>query len=390
MRILILLFVLSFSSFTYSAPDRNVTFNFQRIEISDALQLLADYKQQNIVLSPEIQGEITMKLDNVPWDDAFDYVMGVANLISFSDKDTILVTRPSIDYNQSPEAPPEHPISIFKLSNALPTEVASIFHLYPSESLLPSDDLSYIVAHLPQNRVDELSSLITALDVERSQILIEARIVEVNRDYVEALGVNWGENSIVSGGWSASGSSLLTAPSASQVALGFISSRLVLDTRLSAMESEGKGNIVSSPKVFVFDRRSARIAKGFEIPYQETQAEGVVTTSFKEASLSLDVFPKVSGSNILLDIKLHKDEPDFSKSVSSQPPISTSSFSSSVRLQSGQTIAIGGVFSSSQSNSTKRVPFFSRIPVLGKLFRSRQTNKLDSELFLFLTATLAE
>lgn len=375
----------------FASPDDNVTFDFQKIDITEALQLLADYKQQNLVISPDISGQITMKLKNVPWSEAFEYVITAGNLDSFSDDKVLFVTSKENTalFSQAQEVV-QYPISVYPLINILPTEVASIFHLYPDEALLASDSMSYIVAHLPPARVSELTNLITALDVQRSQIIIEARIVEVNRDYVDSLGVNWGDSSVQSGGFTASGSSITHALASSNLGLGFVSSKLILDARLSAMETEGKGNIVSSPKVFVFDRKPARIAKGFEIPYQENQADGVVTTSFKEASLSLDVLPVVSGRNIMIDLKLSKDEPDFSKVISGAPPISTSSFSSSVRLLSGQTVALGGVFSQSSSNSSRKVPFMSRIPFLGKAFKSRQSKKLDSELFLFITATLAE
>ena len=382
-------FLLFFVSFSY-ASDRSVTFDFQRIEISQALQLLSDYSDQNLVVSPDIQGEITMKLNNVPWSQAFDYVKTVADLQSFGDDGVILVTKRPISFNQAPDAPQQHPATLYKLDHVLPSRVADLFTLYPDEYLLASDDLSYIAANLPAKRLPLLASLITALDVKSSQVLIEAKIVEVNRDFIDSLGVNWSPSSVAVGNFDVSGSSVLSSVYSPAVSLGFVSSRAFLEAQLSAMESKGKGSIVSSPKIFVFDRHNARVSKGFEIPYQEIQSDGVVTTSFKDASLSLDVFPKVQGQNILVDVKLHKDEPDFSRVLSGQPPISTSSFSSSVRLISGQTVAIGGVVSSSTSNSMRRVPLLSKIPFLGRAFQFRSKSKIDSELFLFLTVTLAD
>lgn len=392
-RFLFVVLGLLLSLNTALATER-VTFNFQKIAIPEALQLLADYKKQNLVVSPEVSGNITMKLENVTWSNAFDYVKRVAGLESFSDENIILITKKDSSLNTleylKPEKPPQYPAEIVMLSNVLPSQVASLFHLYPSEYLLPSDDMSYLVAHLPPVRVRELKSLVAALDVHRPQILIEAKIVEVNRDFVQSLGVNWGDSSLSSGGWTASGASTLGAIAASHIGLGFVSSRAVLNARLSAMESEGQGSVVSSPKVFVFDRKPARISKGFEIPYQELQGDGVVTTSFKEASLALDVLPIVSGRDILLDVKLSKDEPDFARSVDGQPPINTSSFSSSVRLMSGQTVAIGGVLSETVSDMQRRVPGLSRVPFLRKIFKSKELKNMDSELFLFITATLAE
>lgn len=385
MRYFILIFVFSFSAFS---ADRNVTFDFQSISIRDSLQLLAEYKNQNIVIAPDVSGDITMKLNNVSWDDAFDYVMTIGRLDAYFEDDIIFVSGIGSDYlsNQNNESS-SYPLTLFKLNNVFPDVISNMFHLYDGEFIIPSTDTSSIAAYLPLNRVDELRYLIDTLDVSSSQMLIEARIVEVNRDFVQSLGVNWGFESL-GDGFNYSAFYAGDVGGIAGVGLGFVGSRFLLDAKLSAMESQGKGAIVSSPKVFVFDRKTAKISKGFEVPYQELQGDGVVTTSFKSASLSLEVTPVVNGHNIMLDINLTKDEPDFSRAVAGQPPINTSSFTSSVSLKSGDTIALGGVFTDSVSNVSDGVPVLSSVPLLGRLFRSDTDKNMKSELLLFLTATM--
>lgn len=394
-KTIILIFILSFPVSANS--NRNVTFDFQSISLPDALQLLADYKGQNIIVAPDVRGDITLKLKDVSWSTAFDYVMSVGRLDAEFVNDEIFIknigsdysiSKPIINNQSSSDGSLIYPMQLFKLNNILPSVIADLFHLYPDEVLTPSNDTSSLIAHLSSSRFVELSNLIDSLDVVKPQLLIEAKIVEVNRDYSDSLGVNWDLSS--SGSISFNGSSLFGAPAAAGVGLGFIGSKFALDASLNLMESKGKGAVMSSPKVFVFDRKTAVISKGFEVPYQETQGDGVITTSFKSADLSLSVTPVVNGSNVMLDINLNKNEPDFSKVVSGQPPITTTSFSSSVRLFSGDTVALGGVFSRSSSNSSSGVPVLSSIPFLGALFRGSQSKDLDSELLLFITATLVD
>lgn len=368
--------------------SNNVTFDFNKIEVPQALQLLSDYKKQNIVISPDVSGFISMKLTDVTWDEALDYVLQAADLQSSSSGDVIIVKPKNTDSDRAEIV--TYPATYIQLKHVLPSDIVKVFHLYPDEFLLPSDDLSMLTAHLSSNRLKELNKLVSSLDVYRAQILIEARIVEVNRDYLSSLGVNWTNTAIDFGRLTIAGSSVLSAPSPVALGLGYVSSSFSLDSRLNAMETDGKGTIVSSPKIFVFDRKKARISKGFQIPYQELQGDGVVTTSFKDASLALDVLPRISGGYIVVDLDLSKDEPDFSKNSTGQPAISTSSFTSSVRLSSGETVAIGGVFSDANSDSSNRVPVLSKIPLIGKAFSYRSKKKTNSELFLFLTATLVE
>lgn len=380
-----------FFVFSVHSDDNRVDFDFNSISVRDALQLLADYKRQNIVLSSQVNGDISLKLKNVSWSQAFDYVVTVAHLDVVFDGDTILVSSLNEDHTfttQPPnlDLPPLYPVNYYKLQNVSPSLIIDSFHLYDDEILLASDDAALLTAYLPSDRLADLELLIKTLDYERPQILIESRIVEVNRDYSKSIGVDWSADR--SGSFNASAGSSVSPAAANFLSLGYLSDSLSLDAKLSLMESSGNGFIVSSPKVFVFDRTPARISKGVEVPYQELQGDGVVTTSFKSASLSLDVLPKLSDDFLLLDINLTKDEPDFSKVVSGQPPITTASFTSSVRLLSGQTVALGGVFSKNTSQTYNSVPFLSSVPLLGSLFKGDSSRTADTELILFITATL--
>ncbi|MEK2609543.1 hypothetical protein WLF18_10575 [Pseudomonas shirazensis] len=174
------------------------------------------------------------------------------------------------------------------------------------------------------------------------------------------------------------------------VLFGITSRSFNLDAELNAMEQAGRGRVISSPRVFTTDRHQAKIIKGSQVPYQQSAGDGATSVSFKEAALSLDVTPLVNDTGVLLDVILSKDEPDYSKAMNGVPPISTTSLTSRVFSGFGQTVALGGVYSDTDTVVVRSVPFLGQIPGLKWLFSSSSTVKTETELVLFLTPRLVD
>lgn len=283
---------------------------------------------------------------------------------------------------------------IFNVAHILASEAVKGFPLVHSsnshEVILPNDYSSVIVARLSPLRLDDFASYLSAVDRPRPQVMIEARIVEVDRSYAKQIGVNW-SGSVKAGNFTGSSVSTFVDTSAFPVTagLGFLSNSTVLDLELAAMEKGGHGKIISQPRVVAFDKQSARVVKGSQVPYQQSAGDGATSASFKEAALSLDVTPYIEEGGVVLDIKLAKDEPDFANAISGVPPIKTVSLTSRVRAEMGATVALGGVYSNSESVQEHRVPGLASIPYLGRIFRYSSRSSSMSELMLFIIAYVA-
>lgn len=388
-----------------TAPQQ-LTFDFQTIQVSSALQLLADYRGLNLVLDENIRGSLSMRMKDVSWDEAIEYVTSLKGLLYTVEGNFLRVSaypRPGDSYSANAYAPGQEQkihtgasfavnsfdISILKVHNILASDAIKAFPLDPGETLSFEDSSSIIVARMSKARLAQLKTLIAAVDYSRKQVMIEARIVEVDRSYSKNLGVEWG-GSIGSGAGTVVGSVPLGLSSAAVAGVGIVSRAVSLDATLSAMEQLGKGRVISSPRVYTSDRHQAKIVKGSQVPYQQSAGEGSTSISFKEAALSLDVTPLVNEKGVLLDVILSKNEPDYSNAMNGVPPIKTTSLTSRVFSGFGQTVALGGVYSDVESTVTKSVPFFGKIPGFKWLFTSKSTVSTSTELVLFLTPRLVE
>jgi type IV pilus assembly protein PilQ len=247
--------------------------------------------------------------------------------------------------------------------------------------------------------------------------MIEARIVEANVGFDKALGVRWGGNIRMGDRFSLFGKDGETGvddsvedastagfqgqterpfnspfvdmgllSSTSGIGIGFITNNTILDLQLSAMESTGNGEIISQPKVVTSDKETAKILKGSEIPYQEASSSGATTTAFAEAVLSLEVTPQITPDNqVIMEVIVTKDEPDFTNEVNGVPTIRKNEVNAKILVGDGETIVIGGVFSSESQQGQEKVPFLGDLPVLGRVFRRDITSETKSELLIFLT-----
>jgi type IV pilus assembly protein PilQ len=411
--------------FAYSGEK--LSLNFQDIDVRSVLQLIADFTDLNLVASDTVQGNITLRLQNVPWDQALDLVLKTKGLDKRKVGNVLLVApADEIAARERQELESQKQIAelaplrreLIQVNYAKAADIAKLFQSVTSGdpsaagadergSITVDDRTNSIIAYQTQDKLDELRRIVTQLDIPVRQVMIEARIVEANVDYDKALGVNWrgasiGDNNFVVGGGGAGrpaagqagNVNLANAPfvdlgatgATSSIGIGFITDNTILDLELSAMEKTGNGEIVSQPKVVTSDKETAKILKGSEIPYQEASSSGATSTSFKEAALSLEVTPQITPDNrIIMEVKVTKDAPDFANALNGVPPINKNEVNAKVLVSDGETIVIGGVFSNTQTKAVDKVPFLGDLPFLGRMFRRDVVQDKKSELLVFLT-----
>ncbi|MGB4073708.1 type IV pilus secretin PilQ [Pseudomonas sp.] len=425
-------------SFAYTGEK--LSLNFQDIDVRSVLQLIADFTDLNLVASDTVDGNITLRLQNVPWDQALDLVLKtkgldkrkVGNVLMVAPADEI-AARERQEMEAQKQVSELAPLrkDVIQLNYAKASDIAKIYEDNDAKGVLKDDmrgsvifddRTNTLIVTLTQDRIDELRRIVTQLDVAVRQVMIEARIVEAGVDYDKALGVRWGGALQTGDGkWNSFGKSgnigikekegfncgpfagnctLPVNPAGSPVpfvdlgvlnstagiGIGFITDNAILDLQLSAMEKTGNGEVISQPKVVTSDKETAKILKGTEIPYQEASSSGATTTSFKEAALSLEVTPQITPDNrVIMEVKVSKDSPDFSRVLNGVPPINKNEVNAKVLVSDGETIVLGGVFSNTQIKSVDKVPFLGDLPYLGRIFRRDLVQDSKSELLIFLT-----
>jgi len=389
--------LLVFLSFPALSDDARMNFDFDSIPSKTALQLIADFSRLNLIGADDIDGTITMRMKSVTWQKALEFVAKTKNLHYEIDDDVLYVSHDP-KYFEGLDSPlplkrDDNKNTIFNVKHMLASEAIAGFPIFSKdfnqESLAANDASGVVLARLSPSRLEELAMYLHAVDFPRSQVMIEARIVEVDRSFSKQLGVNWA-GTIKAGNFVGKTAGTFVDAGALPLTggVGFVSSSAMLDLELAAMEKGGYGKVISRPNVFARDKQQARIVKGTEVPYQQTAGQGATSTSFKEAALSLDVTPFIDDTGVRLDIKLAKDEPDFSNALNGVPPIKTVSLSSNVRVKLGDTVALGGVYSTIETTQEHRVPGLASIPFLGRIFCYETQSTSTAELILFITPTL--
>jgi type IV pilus assembly protein PilQ len=416
----------------FAYTGEKLSLNFQDIDVRSVLQLIADFTDLNLVASDTVRGNITLRLQNVPWDQALDLVLKTKGLDQRKVGNVLLVApADEIAARERQELESRRQIAelaplrreLIQVNYAKAADMAQLFQSVTSAegtsddrgSITVDDRTNSIIAYQTQERLDELRRIVAQLDIPVRQVMIEARIVEANVDYEKQLGVNWrgarvGDNNFVVGGRGGARPAapgygqnpgvqnplpslgnfvdLDAAGASSGFGIGFITDNTILDLELSAMEASGNGEVVSQPKVVTSDKETAKILKGSEVPYQEASSSGATSTSFKEAALSLEVTPQITPDNrIIIEVKVTKDAPDFSQAAQTGgvPSIAKNEVNAKVLVSDGETIVIGGVFSNTQSRSVDKVPFLGDLPYLGRLFRRDLVQDQKEELLIFLT-----
>jgi type IV pilus assembly protein PilQ len=432
-----------------------LSLNFQNIQVRAVLQLLADFTGLNLVASDTVRGSITLRLKNVPWDQALDIILQSKGL-SMRRNGNVIMVAPTQEIaaqeklemqadNEIRELAPLHS-EFIQINYAKASDLAKILKAKDNKML---SDRGHVTVDPRTNtllvedtaaKLEDIRQMIAKLDVPVRQVMIESRVVIANNDFARDIGVQFGVNGSVGreghtealvGGSTAkstapegglipgtanintgpfmqsavtglpynssienpsgSGSQALMvnlpavgATSGMTMLLGKVGSYLV-QLELTAMQQEGRGEIISSPRVITSDQHKAVIKMGSQIPYSTVSQNGT-NTQFKDAVLELDVTPHITpDSRIIMDLSVKKDEPNYAQSINGEPPINTNSVTTSVLVNNGETVVLGGVYERTKSFNKKQVPWLGDLPVLGNLFKEKSNKDNNSELLIFVT-----
>jgi type IV pilus assembly protein PilQ len=406
-------------------------------DIHSVFRLISHVSKLNIVSGDDVQGRVTVRLENVPWDQAFAAILQAkglgsqrfGNIVRIAPIDTIKAEQQSaLEAKRAILELEELQTYVVPLNYATAKDLTKQIEAVLSDrgSIEVDERTNQVIVQDREKHIAQVRELVRQLDKQNPQVMIEARIVEASSSYVKGLGIQWGSavdasantgyatgalfpNTVgVSGGlvsgamtgdpvfYSADNDTPLLVDLASPageygaiaMALGSIPGLVNLDARLGAMESEGWGKVVSSPRIVTMDNQNATIKQGAQIPYLATSAGGA-NVKMVEAALSIDVTPHItSDGRIFLKIEMKNNRPDFSQTVLGQPALQIKEAKTGAIVDDGDTTVIGGVYAFDSSESSAKIPFFSKIPLLGYLFKNKGVNVSRNELLVFVTPHL--
>ena len=418
---------LSRSTVQYSGEE--LSLNFQDIEVRSVLQLLADFTDLNIVVSDSVSGKLTLRLKNVPWDQALDIILRTKGLDKRASGNVVMVAPAAEIANQeaaereaAQKAIELEPLrtEFVQVNYAKATEVAAILKsdtggvLSERGNVTIDDRTNTILVSDTVGVLGKVRALVTRLDIPVRQVLIESRIVIATDDFNREIGVrfgvsrdttnNDGEGGVVSGSASATQTLLdngtpgldrfnVNLPAINQAgSLGLAFAKLpfgtLLELELSAMQAEGRGEVISSPRVITANQREAYIEQGVEIPYLEAASSGAASISFRKAVLGLRVKPQITpDERIIMDLTVNKDSVGevFGTGDSRIPSIDTREVNTQVLVANGETVVLGGIYEQTLIQRRDQVPFFGDLPLLGKLFQYNANEDDKTELLVFVT-----
>ena len=430
---------------------QRLSLNFQDIETRSVLQLLAETSGKNIVVSDTVQGNVTLRLRNVPWDQALDIVMTTKGLDMRQNGNVIMVApaeeiaaRETADLEAQLAIQELEPVysEFLQVNYAKAADLAGLITGGGGGSMLSErgsigvdDRTNTLWVQDTAERLQDIRRLVRALDIPIKQVLIESRIVVVNDNFSRDLGVRLGVT-----GFNESGGDLIVASgtgtgtdtminsalanladpangtvypidvpllndrynvnvpiadAAGRFSLAVLQSDYLVDLELTALEAEGRGEIVSTPRVITANQKEASIKQGVEIPYQQSASSGATTIQFKEAVLELTVTPQITpDNNIIMDLRVSKDNVGEIISTGglggTVPSIDTRSVETQVLVADGQTVVLGGIYETERRETINKVPFLGDIPFAGALFRSKQKTDNKAELLIFVTPRILE
>src|SRR5450631_1853749 len=414
-----------------------LTLNFQDIDVRSVLQLLADTSGQNIVVSDSVTGNLTLRLQNVPWDQALDIVLRTKGLDKRR-QDNVIIIGPTEElasrekaelaaHKEVQELSPTH-TEFMQVNYAKVSDLAKLIKgagakdsmLSARGSLSVDERTNTLLVQDTTDKLADIRRLVQTLDVPVKQVLIEARIVIVSDTFERDLGARFGvssashlngagsllavtgngagANQIITGGVGSLPATTLNnryqvnTPSSNtngSIGISLLGGSYIVDLELSAAQNEGKSETISSPRVITANQKQATIMQGVEIPYQESASSGATTTQFKDAVLSLKVTPLITPDNrVILDLDVADDsvgQQVTSATGGTVPSIDTREIITQVLVNDGQTVVLGGILDTTKSKSANKVPFLGDIPILGNLFKTTTNINNKSELLIFIT-----
>ncbi len=416
-----------------------LSLNFQDIEIRSVLQLIADFTDLNLVASDTVAGRITLRLKNVPWDQALEIIMKTKGLDKRLVGNVLMIApaaelqaREQLELESRQQMSELAPLrtEFIEVKYASAGEIFSLFENSGSEegggegvisargSVIVDERTNSIIITETTDRINEFREVLDRLDVPVRQVLIEARIVTATSSFGETLGVRWGAlgYGTHNGGDTVShfGGSLTTLQeikdslggdalsyspednlivdlpatgNASSFAFGLMGDDYLLDMELSALETEGRGEVIARPKVITADKQEASIASGDQIPYQEASSSGATATQFVDAVLGLNVTPRITPDDrIIMDLEVNQDS--IGAVFNGVPSIRTNSIQTQVLVNNGETIVLGGVFQTVVSEGVSKTPILGDLPWIGTLFKQTTRSDDKQELLIFITPRL--
>ncbi len=420
-----------------------LSLNFQNIDVRSVLQVIADFTNFNIITSDSVQGNLTLRLKDVPWDQALDIILQArgldmrknGNVIWIAPRDE-LAAREKLDLEARAQIGDLEPLRTesFQINYHKAKAVAEFLKskdqtvLSKRGSVVPDERSNKLFVNDIPSRLEEMRRLIAEIDVEVRQVLIEAQIVEATDTFSRNLCVRLGfggktggllgttsggvpvyRNTFGSGNLSSTGyqaGQIVTVPNftdslgvnlpastinnkatgAFSLALWNSAATRYIDLEVSALEADGRGKVVSRPRVMTADKAEAIIEQGTEIPYNSATSSGATSVSFRKANLALKVKPQVTpDGKIMMTLEVNKDSPNYNVSLNSGVPIDTKHVKTEVVVENGGTIVIGGIYTQDTSNATTKIPLLGDVPVLGYLFRSNERKDNKTELLVFIT-----
>ncbi len=413
-----------------------LSLNFQDIEIRSVLQLIADFTDLNLVASDTVSGRITLRLKNVPWDQALDIIMKTKGLDKRQAGNVLMVApaeelaaREKLELESRQQISELAPLrtEFIEVRYASASEIFSLFEgsgegegvLSGRGSVIVDERTNSIILTETTDKINEFRAVLEKLDVPVRQVLIEARIVTASSNFSDAMGVRWGglgfglydDSSVLS----TSGGSLTTvqevrdglqdgeidftspdhlvvdlgvgSADATSFAIGLLDEKYLLDLEISALESEGNAEVIARPKVITADKQQATISSGVEIPFQEASSSGATSVSFKSATLSLDVKPQITPDDrIIMELEVKQDT--VGAVFNGVPSINTNNVKTQVLVNNGETVVLGGIFTTQATKSVTKTPFLGDLPYVGKLFRRNTSTDDKQELLIFITPRL--
>lgn len=439
-------------SSSQSYTGKKISLDFQDIEVRRVLQLLADFTSINMVAADSVQGNITLRLKDVPWDQALDIILKTKNLdkrrngsviwiapvteLIKAEEDEAKAIAQSIklapiqtEYIQLSYAKVAEVLKLLEDSrnpkgaqtnNTTNTDSLALESLLSSRGSAVADiRTNTLIINDTANNIDKVRKMIDLLDISVKQVMVEARIVRATTDFTKEMGVKWGilsqgitrNNDLLVGGsdktlWDLrdpddEGKYTITRPDnlnvdlgvttagASKIAFGLISlSDFMLDLELSALQSDGYGEVISTPKVMTADKQKAKVASGQQIPYQTTSTAGgtaTATTSFKDALLSLDVTPSITPEGkVQMQLNITSDARG-GVAPNGEIILNKNEINTNVLVDNGETVVLGGIFEQENTTNQVKVPFLGDIPYLGRLFRKDAKTENKRELLIFVT-----
>ena len=394
---------------------RRVTLEFVDADIRKIFQLIAEVSNLNILLGDDISGTITLKLVNVPWDQALDVILESKGLAMRSDGNIVLVKPQSkfkssdeeaLDAKKSREKMMELQTRVFDVNFAQSADLVAQFRSLGSgrsdSSITQDERTNKVIVTDIEPAVNRMKKFLESIDIPEKQVLIEARIVEASNNFTRDLGIQWGiqyrdpSASILGINSLSSGfGGTVTAPSlsgtygpgmASGISFGTLASNINVDLRLSALATADLVKIISTPKIATLNNKAAKITQGQSIPYQNTTANTGAVTQFVEAALSLEVTPHITpDGSVMMKIKATNNSPGSIPQGGTTPGINKKEATTELIVRSGETTVIGGIYIDNDTENNSGVPFLMDIPFLGWLFKSTTKSKVKSELLIFIT-----